>query len=238
MMPSKKICLLLSALLYCMLATAQNAAGPNRLRPDSSIKDVRQRLIELALPGPDMEIADRNEIIAQQMLQRSKRTIMNQLVVTGNLNEFSIKGSQPLQNAGNFFPRYNIGLQIPVGLMFTRAKDIRVAEQNVAIAHAERSKTYGEIKAIILKNYEDFLMHSALLDVQTKSASAEYLNFLKVESDFENGAATEEAYNEALKKYNEEMTKKINTQRNREIARIEIEKYILVPLDDVIKGLR
>ena len=67
-------------------------------------------------------------------------------------------------------------------------------------------------------------MYSALLDVQTKSTSAEYLNFLKVESDFENGAATEDAYNDALKKYNEEMTKKINTQRNREIARIEIEK--------------
>lgn len=234
MKPGKYSCLMIALLLSSVAAVAQSP----QMRPDSTIKDIRQRLIELALPGPDMEIADRNEIIAQQQLQRSKRTIMNQLIVTGNLNEFSIKGSQPTQNQANLFPRYNIGLQLPLGVMFTRAKDIRVAEQNVAIAHAERSKTYGEIKAIILKNYEDFLMYSALLDVQTKSTSAEYLNFLKVESDFENGAATEEAYNEALKKYNEEMTKKINTQRNREIARIEIEKYILVPLDDVIKGLR
>ncbi|MCA0381577.1 MULTISPECIES: TolC family protein [Phnomibacter] len=234
MKPGKYSCLMIALLLSSVAAVAQSP----QMRPDSTIKDIRQRLIELALPGPDMEIADRNEIIAQQQLQRSKRTIMNQLIVTGNLNEFSIKGSQPTQNQANLFPRYNIGLQLPLGVMFTRAKDIRVAEQNVAIAHAERSKTYGEIKAIILKNYEDFLMYSALLDVQTKSTSAEYLNFLKVESDFENGAATEDAYNDALKKYNEEMTKKINTQRNREIARIEIEKYILVPLDDVIKGLR
>jgi outer membrane protein TolC len=225
-------------MIALLLSSVAAVAQSPQMRPDSTIKDIRQRLIELALPGPDMEIADRNEIIAQQQLQRSKRTIMNQLIVTGNLNEFSIKGSQPTQNQANLFPRYNIGLQLPLGVMFTRAKDIRVAEQNVAIAHAERSKTYGEIKAIILKNYEDFLMYSALLDVQTKSTSAEYLNFLKVESDFENGAATEDAYNDALKKYNEEMTKKINTQRNREIARIEIEKYILVPLDDVIKGLR
>lgn len=234
MKPGKYSCLMIALLLSSVAAVAQSP----QMRPDSTIKDIRQRLIELALPGPDMEIADRNEIIAQQQLQRSKRTIMNQLIVTGNLNEFSIKGSQPTQNQANLFPRYNIGLQLPLGVMFTRAKDIRVAEQNVAIAHAERSKAYGEIKAIILKNYEDFLMYSALLDVQTKSTSAEYLNFLKVESDFENGAATEDAYNDALKKYNEEMTKKINTQRNREIARIEIEKYILVPLDDVIKGLR
>lgn len=234
MKPGKYSCLMIALLLSSVAAVAQSP----QMRPDSTIKDIRQRLIELALPGPDMEIADRNEIIAQQQLQRSKRTIMNQLIVTGNLNEFSIKGSQPTQNQANLFPRYNIGLQLPLGVMFTRAKDIRVAEQNVAIAHAERSKTYGEIKAIILKNYEDFLMYSALLDVQAKSTSAEYLNFLKVESDFENGAATEDAYNDALKKYNEEMTKKINTQRNREIARIEIEKYILVPLDDVIKGLR
>lgn len=234
MKPGKYSCLMIALLLSSVATVAQSP----QMRPDSTIKDIRQRLIELALPGPDMEIADRNEIIAQQQLQRSKRTIMNQLIVTGNLNEFSIKGSQPTQNQANLFPRYNIGLQLPLGVMFTRAKDIRVAEQNVAIAHAERSKTYGEIKAIILKNYEDFLMYSALLDVQTKSTSAEYLNFLKVESDFENGAATEDAYNDALKKYNEEMTKKINTQRNREIARIEIEKYILVPLDDVIKGLR
>lgn len=234
MKPGKNNCLLTVLLLCSIVAVAQTST----LKPDSTIKDIRQRLIELALPGPDMEIADRNEVIAQQQLQRTKRTIMNQMVVTGNLNEFSIKGRTPQQTIANLYPRYNIGLQIPVGLMFTRAKDIRVAEQNVAIAHAERTKTYSEIKAILLKNYEDFQMYTALLDVQTKSTSAEYLNFLKVESDFENGAATEEAYNDALKKYNEEMTKKINTQRNREIARIEIEKYILVPLDDVIKGLR
>lgn len=234
MKPGKCIYVLVMILATTSMALAQT----NKLTPDSSIKDIKQRLIELALPGPDMEIADRNEIIAQQQLQRSKRTIMNQLILTGNLNEFSIKGSQPTQNQANLFPRYNIGLQLPLGVMFTRAKDIRVAEQNVAIAHAERTKTYSEIKAIILKNYEDFLMYSALYDVQTRATSAEYLNFLKVESDFENGAATEDAYNDALKKYNDELSKKINIQRNREIARIEIEKYILVPLDDVIKGLR
>jgi outer membrane protein TolC len=232
-----KLHLLITGLLTVSvtICLAQNAPAARKISPDS-VFDIRQRLVELALPGPAMEMANRNEAIAHQMLRKSKGQILNQVVLSGNLNEFTIQGAPT--NTANLYPRYNIGVVLPVGTFFTRGKDIRIAEENISIASADKARIYEELKATVLKHYEDYVMYSVLLDVHSRNASTEYLSFLKVESEFEAGSATEEAYNEALKKYNEELVKKINAQRNKEIARIEIEKYILVPLNDVLKGLK
>lgn len=81
-------------------------------------------------------------------------------------------------------------------------------------------------------------MYSALLTLQTKTASENYVRYMQLQSDFEAGEASEADYNEALRKYTEEQTRKLNTQRNKEATRIEIEKYINVPLEDILKGLK
>lgn len=135
-----------------VMAQSADSLGrnPNRLRVRAdSVVDVRDRLVQLAMAGPIFEIASREVEVAHHQLGKAKTSVLNQLTVSGNLNEYSIRGRQ--DNVGNLFPRYNIGLQLPLGLFFTRSHDVNAARQNLAISEAERQKMYNEIKAEILR---------------------------------------------------------------------------------------
>jgi outer membrane protein TolC len=238
---SRQLFFLAAVIFFGCGALAQNTdslgRNANRLRVRTdSVVDIRDRLVQLAMAGPIFEIASREVDVAHHQLGKAKTLVLNQLTVSGNLNEYSIRGRQ--DNVGNLFPRYNIGLQLPLGLFFTRSHDVNAARQNLAITEAERQKLYNELKAEILRLYEDYLMYSALLTLQTKTASENYVRYMQLQADFEAGEATEADYNEALRKYTEEQTRKLNTQRNKEATRIEIEKYINVPLEDILKGLK
>jgi outer membrane protein TolC len=215
--------------------TKAKVSNSGILRSDS-IFNVRERLVELAMSGPILEIANRNVEIANQQLGRTKATVLNQLTVSANLNEFSIQGGST--DVANLFPRYNIGLQLPLGLFFTQGRDVKIAYQKIGISEADRSRLFAEVKADVLRLYEDYLMYSSLLVIHTKAASENYIRYIQIESDFEAGDATEDEYIEALRKYKEVQTDKISTQRDKEATRIALEKYILVPLEDVIKGIK
>src|SRR4249920_1485842 len=106
------------ALGICMQANGQNkAVKPTTAvpRPDSinlrgaagTLPDIREKLVQLAVQNPSVEIDDRNIAVSQYMLKNSKSAVLNQIVLQGNLNEYSIQANP--QQFGTLYPRYNIG---------------------------------------------------------------------------------------------------------------------------------
>jgi outer membrane protein TolC len=198
---------------------------------DTGIMDIKEKLVQLALQNPELEIADRRIAIAEYEYKKNKTQFLNNIYVSGNLNEFSIKTNTPNQ----FFPRYNIGATIPLDLFVTRDKDLKIAKENIGIAAAEKNQRYRLIRAAVLSAYEDYLMNKEMLELQSQIAQDVYTNFLRSEKDFSQGIISQEEYNKSFKSYSDEQTKKITLTRNFNVSKLELERMIGVPIDEVIK---
>ncbi|HSC52263.1 MAG TPA: TolC family protein [Phnomibacter sp.] len=231
-----KVLLGLGAILASANAFSQANPGgtPGKTLKLDTIYDIRSKLVELAMAGPLLEMVGRGEIRAANELSKTKSAVLNNVILSGNLNEFTINGSP--SNYANLYPRYNIGVLFPIGTFITRDKDIKIARQNLGMAQADKARVFAEVKAIVLKLYEDYEMYDALFQNQNKLTDDVYLNFLKAETDFEAGEINEVEFTRASREYNEELAKKLNYQRSRQQAKIDIEQYIMVPLEEVIGG--
>ena len=76
------------------------------------MRDVRERLVQLALQNPLYEIADHDVTIAEYNIRLAKTSWLSSISIAGNLNEFSID-PKAAGNNSYFYPRYNFGVSIP-----------------------------------------------------------------------------------------------------------------------------
>jgi hypothetical protein len=100
----------------------------------------------------------------------------------------------------------------------------------------QRKSLENEVKTTVLKLYEDYLMYKKQVELQSQLAADEYAAVLKAEKDYQDGTVEIDAYNDAYKRYNEALSRKVALQRNLNITIIDIENYIGVSLQDVISG--
>src|ERR1700743_1891183 len=97
-------------------STSRNSQERVPTMPDTA-GDIRDRLIQLAIQNPSVEIDDRNILVAEYGVKKAKTNILNQISLQGNLNEFSINQNNPY---ANLYPKYNVGVVVPLGLFTTR----------------------------------------------------------------------------------------------------------------------
>lgn len=193
--------------------------------------DVREKLVQLALQNPNYEVADRTVNRALYELRKSKGSWLNLVGVSGNVNEFSIK-----QQAGvpSFFPRYNISVNIPLDVFTTKSNDIKIARENYLIAEANRNDVFRELRAAVLTMYEDYIMHKERLESQIRITQDESITFLSKERDFKDGIIDQEEYNKFLRAYEETKLRRIEYQRNFNVAKYELERMIGIPLEEAL----
>jgi outer membrane protein TolC len=215
-------------------STSKNSSAPFPYNPDSAT-DIRERLVQLAWQNPSAEVDDHNTAIAVFGLKKARSNILNQISVQGNLNEFSISKSSPY---GNLYPKYNVGVNVPLGLFTTRSHDVDIARESVGVAISQKNDHYRTLKAAVLSKYEDYLMDKQLVDLQRQLAEDVHSDFLKAEQDYASARIKVDEYNRAYREYNLENTKLITLQRNLNVDVLEIEKYIGVKFDDVLNTYR
>lgn len=233
-------CLLL--LSFCLIASGlaqrrQNAATTARnstyLTADTTKKmDIREKLVQLAIQNPNYEVVDRRVEVADLELSRTKSKILGQIVVAGNVNEFTI--NPPKDGYTTLYPRYNIGATIPLDLFITRSKDIKIARENLGIAQAQRNQTYRLIKEQVLSAYEDFLMTKQKLEYQSQITQDAFTEYKQFERDFSDGIIEQKEYNGAFRKWADEQTKKIEMQRDLNVFKLQLESMIGVPFDELL----
>ena len=87
----------------------------------------------------------------------------------------------------------------------------------------------------MLSNYKQYKANEKLLLMQNRAVDDEQAAFLSAEQKFRNGTVTLEEYNEASKKYNDEVVKAINLQLQQDLIKVELERLIGRRLEDVLK---
>jgi outer membrane protein TolC len=221
------------------VAISQNPPAANQKRVNQAARQdslynqsIREKLVQLAMQNPSVEIDDRTLTIAYLGLGKAKTNILNNIGFAANLNEFSIQKTNTL---GTYYPRYNFGVVLPFGLLTTRSKDIDIARENIGISIAQKNEHYRILKAVVLSKYEDYLMEKELLKSQIELYEDVHSTFLKVEQDYASAKIKVEEYNRAYRDDNTENTRVIILQRDLNVAVLELERYIGVKLEDVLK---
>ncbi|HLX93372.1 MAG TPA: TolC family protein [Puia sp.] len=211
-----------------------NPSSNYRLNSDTGrMSDVRERLVQLALQNPLYEIADHHVTIAEYNIRLAKTSWLAQIIVAGNLNEFSID-PKAAGTASVYYPRYNFGISIPLDIFSRSANNTKIAYEKYMIAQAERNDRFRMIKAEILTRYEDYVLSKQKLQFQYQITKNAFEAYSKAEIDFKNNLIKIEDLNAFNSKYIDEQIKRLELQRNYNMSKIEIEKLIVVKLDDVI----
>ena len=193
--------------------------------------DVREKLVQLALQNPNYEIADRTVNRSLYELRKAKGSWLGIVGFSGNLNEISIK-NQP--GTANFFPKYNLSVNVPLDLFTTKRNEIKIARENLLMAEASRNDAFRDIRATVLTMYEDYIMHKERLESQIRITQDEYTIFMSKERDFQDGIINQEEYTKFSKAYEESKLRRGEYQRNFNVAKYELERMIGVPLEEAL----
>ena len=225
---------LLPALLVFSLAGFSQSKNP------SAIKDIRERLVQLALQNPNFEIADRRVAVAGYLIKKAKGNWLSTISAQGNLNEFAFKSSQvgpggAVYNPSVYYPKYNFGIAIPFNIISDRKNEVKIAKENLNIAEAEKNQRFREIKVVVLSKYEDYLLSQQKLDFQSQITQDARTAYLAAEKDFQEGAIKQEDYNKSYRSYTDERIRQLEYMHNFNIVKLEMESIIGVPMDDVLK---
>ncbi len=210
---NKLIALFLSFFLATAAFSQRDSLSMNTNATTMSGEDsVLELLIKMAMENPRIKSAEHIAIYTEYIWRRDRTAFLNQLTVSGNLNEISIKGynNADVVRQSTVYPRYNIGLQIPLGL-FINDKKITTSNFNryqsmVDNVHVEEQTIRREVTVL----YETYNMTQALVALQLELLDDSKIVFERNEQDFEAGKLSLEAYSASVRSYNQEKVKQVN----------------------------
>jgi outer membrane protein TolC len=227
---------LILALLVFLHIAVKAQTRDNQTLDTAKVMTIRERLVQLALQNPNYEISDRQIAIANYQLRKAKNGILGKASLNLNGNEYTFKlKNLPGGNNNLLFPLFNLGVSLPFDIFSSHKNDVGVAKETLGIAEAARNQRFREVKAEILSKYEDYLMFKQKLEFESQISQDAEAIFLQAEKDFSENIIKQEDYNKAYKERTEQKTKLAETVRNFNVIKIEIEKMIGIPLDEVLQ---
>jgi outer membrane protein TolC len=244
-LPSMRRILILALLIFLIASpvTAQHYSNtPSNLpayRPSKDtvkIMDIREKLVQLAMQNPSFEIADRQLNKSVYELRKAKSAWLSPVSGQINVNEVSINQpiGGPVVQGATLYPRWNVGLMIPLDFFAARKNEIKIARENLLISEAEKNHRYRQIRAEVLTAYEDYLMYKEMLDIQSRITQDQQTTLKTREKDYEDGLINGEEYNKYYATYSGEKIKLAEAVRNLNAAKIALEAMIGVPLEKAL----
>ena len=222
-------------LLFSVGVNAQNVDYNSIILP-SSATDIsfEEKLVRLAWKNnPDNNILMNQINIANYEMKLDRWDFLDQIRVTGNLNEFNIDPSSDTGGRSEFFPRYNVSAYFTLGNFVNDGMATKLRKEEIEIAYQNVNKQKLMIRAELLVRYENYLMAQELLKVETETTEDLFATLSITEQSYKNGQATLEDYNTILDRYNVQKSRTIVAQTNLNIAKLRVEELIGVKLEDV-----
>lgn len=195
---------------------------------------VENRLVALALQQPKFEEAESQRKILDYQLEKQRKAWLNLLSLSMNYNDQTFAGKTNTQTA-YVYPKYFFGVNVPLGLIFSGGTDVKATKESALIVKDQELELQQTIKANVLGDYKQYKTYGKLLAIQNQLNDDAQANFLQVQQKFSDGTATLDAYNDASKKYNDEVIRTINLQLQQDLIKLEIEKLIGKRLEDIFK---
>ncbi len=222
--------LLISAPLF-----AQNIDYNKVILPESSqASEFEERLVQLAWRNHPSNEALRREVnIAGYTVKQNNASWLENIRVTGNMNEFTInKASDPFGRAA-FYPKYNFGASVSLGTFFTIPYNIKKSKEMLIVAQANVNTQKLTVRNTVLKLYNEYLMRERIYKLQSQALLDNETSHKLEEQRFRRGEITFDLYSQSLAAYNEAMVLQLESERDFKNAKLDLEQWIGMRLEDV-----
>ncbi len=198
--------------------------------------DFREKLVQLAwLNHPD-NISIRKEVeIAELDAKITKREWLDGFRIQGNLNEFNIDESRDVAQRSQFLPRYNFGLTFPLGELFYSPLRKKQSTTRLTIADNNKHAKMLEVRKNVLAAYNDYVMFDEIFKIQSLAVSNAETNHDIIEEAFKVGEESYDKYTASLNIINQRKITRLQSQNDMKNAKLVIEAYIGMPLENVEK---
>jgi outer membrane protein TolC len=231
--------LLFSLIILVLMAPGNGAVAQqvdyNKIILPESAKsdDFGEKLVQLAWKNmPYNAVLQTSKEVAELRVTQAKWSWLDQIRATGNLNEFTINpDANP--NGNNFFPRYNFGVAIPLGIFISIPTESKIAMKQLKVSEYQINQQKLTVRKSVLSAYQNYLMYSEILKIKTDLVEDEYANLMAMEEKFQKGEVTLEQYKAVSRTYNLEVEEKIQTNNRLQNAKLELELLIGMRLEDV-----
>ncbi|MGZ5287144.1 MAG: TolC family protein, partial [Flavisolibacter sp.] len=168
-------------------------------------------------------------------LRKARSSWLNLLSISGTFNEQTFAKDDPSGPTTYVFPRYNFGVSVPLGIIFSKGLDIKSAKAGVELSKNNQTQLVRNIKADILSKYRQYRNLEARILAQSLVVDDEEAIYLQMKEKFKNGQTSFELHNVASKSYNNEIEKKMNLEMQKDLLEFEIERIIGVELESIIR---
>ncbi len=202
---------------------AVKALDLSALNQDSLIK---VKLVQLAYDNPAFAVADANIRIAELEQKRANYSWLSSLNAGANINEFVINNSP----AASFFPKYNLGISIPFNIISKSKAEKKIAAQNLIINNENKKEKLQVMKTVVLSLYENYKEKKELLRLQKIGMDDDYQAYLAAQKNYADGSIELDEMNRIYKSYVSEQGKLITKEKELNIAVIQLEELIDMPL--------
>ncbi len=214
-----------------------------RKKPEASIpaankvadneQGIKDRLVRLALKNPVFTADDATIEIAVLNRKKANASWLSSVNLSGNINEFVINNGP----TANFYPKYNFGVLIPLDIYSRNKNERKVGDQNIIIANATKDQRMNEIKAETLIRYENYKEQKELVNLEKVSVDNNYSDYLGAQNNYADGTVTVDVLNKIYQGYVLEQFKLITLKKQLNVAIIQLEEIIGVPLSKVLPNV-
>lgn len=214
---------------------AQNVDYNKVILPESTqASEFEERLVQLAWRNhPGNEALRREVNIAGYNVKQSNVSWLENIRITGNMNEFTInKAADPFGRAA-FFPKYNIGASVSLGTFFTVPYNIRKSKEALVISQANVNSQKLAVRNTVLKLYNEFLMRERIFKLHSQALLDNETSHKLAEQRFRRGDITFETYSTSLAAYNEGLVAQLQSERDYKNVKLDLEQWIGMRLEDV-----
>jgi outer membrane protein TolC len=192
---------------------------------------IKEKLIALALNNPQLKAVDATIIIAETARKKANSSLLSSVNVGANLNEFALTNS----TIASLFPKYNLGLSIPLDIFAKSKAEKKTADQNIAISKYQKQQVETFLKAKVLVQYEVYKEKKELVQFQKRSMEDDIAAYEKAQKDFKDEVITLEELNKIYKVSIAERGLLVSKEKDLNIAVIQLEEIIGVPLKTVFE---
>lgn len=196
--------------------------------------EFREKLVQLAWQNsPNTEILNRQVTVSKYRVKEARRNWLQNIGITGNLNEFSIKTINGEPNPQSvFYPRYNIGATMNLGTIFNNPVKTKIEREGFQIALENVNEQKLAIRAEVLSRYEIYLSAEKIFKIRTQGMTDLLTQRNLAEQRFSSDQITYIEYRNIVEMYNQEQIFIAEAEKDYNVARIRVEELIGMKLTD------
>lgn len=196
--------------------------------------DFEERLVQLAWRNyPENETLRREVNIAAYEVKQSTSSWLENIRLTGNLNEFTINKANDPWGRAAFYPKYNISASVSLGTFFNTPYEIKKRKEALVITQANVNNQKLVVRNTVLKLYNEYLMRERVHKLQSQTLLDTETSHKLTEQRFRRGEISFETYSMSLTAYNEIMIAQLQSERDYKNAKLDLEQWIGMRMEDV-----